>query len=342
MPLLLDTTPVGSTIALPTAEPVTIGLVNNMPDAAVEATERHFVDLLRAAAARSVVRLKLFAIADLPRGEEARAALAARYRDIGALWDGALDGLIVTGTEPRADDLRDEPYWIALTKIIDWAQDNTTSTIWSCLAAHAAVLHLDGIVRRRLPEKTFGVFACEAVAAQALTTLAAPAPRVPHSRYNDLPETALAASGYRVLSRTAAAGVDMFAKEDGASSLFLFLQGHPEYEATTLLREYRRDVARFLRGEQKSYPAMPQGYFGAAAALLANAFRARALHEPHEDLIGDFPMTGLAAGLEADWRRSAIGFYTQWIDYLKERKTARRPAPPPLRRAARSGGAARP
>ena len=44
----------------------------------------------------------------------------------------------------------------------------------------------------------------------------------------------------------------MFVKQ--TRSLFIFFQGHPEYEETTLLREYRRDVGRFLRGQQPHYP----------------------------------------------------------------------------------------
>ena len=59
---------------------------------------------------------------------------------------------------------------------------------------------------------------------------------------------ALADCGYRILTRSAAAGVDMFARQD--KSFHLFLQGHPEYEAKTLLREYRRDVGRYLRRER--------------------------------------------------------------------------------------------
>ena len=46
----------------------------------------------------------------------------ARYRDIAELWDTPLDGLIVTGTEPRAADLKDEPYWEALSALVDWAR----------------------------------------------------------------------------------------------------------------------------------------------------------------------------------------------------------------------------
>ena len=66
----------------------------------------------------------------------------------------------------------------------------------------------------------------------------------------------------------------MFTKQAG--SLLVFFQGHPEYEDTTLLREYRRDVGRFLRGQQAHYPTLPHGYFPPAALELLRAFEARA------------------------------------------------------------------
>jgi len=58
----------------------------------------------------------------------------------------------------------------------------------------------------------------------------------------------------------------MFVKE--RKSLFLFFQGHPEYDADSLPREYRRDVGRFLRSERESYPGMPKGYFDEATTGL--------------------------------------------------------------------------
>ena len=70
---------------------------------------------IRAAAPKPSCCLKLFVMPELPRGEATRRALAGRYRDIAELWNTRLDGLIVTGTEPRAQNLTDEPYWPTLT-----------------------------------------------------------------------------------------------------------------------------------------------------------------------------------------------------------------------------------
>jgi homoserine O-succinyltransferase len=337
MPLFLDT---GRSLSeLNAANCVTIGLINNMPDAAFEATERQFTELLREAAPSRVVLLKLFVIPQVPRGAGLGQALAGKYRDIAGLWDTPLDGLIVTGTEPRAKNLKDEPYWETLSAAVDWARDNTASAIWSCLGAHAAVLHSDGIERRALLEKQFGVFDCRLAADHPMTQHFPEPLWVPHSRYNTLPEDALLSAGYKILTRSATAGVDAFAKQDG--SFFLYFQGHPEYDADTLFREYRRDVARFLGGERETYPALPQNYFDDVATALAEAFAERAVAGRRSELMADFPKnaleTGLQNSLRHSWRPAALGVYEKWVEFLSARKAERRTAnvaikPPRLRR----------
>jgi homoserine O-succinyltransferase len=295
-----------------------IGIVNNMPDAALEATERQFISLLAAASDKRSVRVRLFALRELPRGETAQRYLAASYADIRELWDADLDALIVTGTEPRRDVLQDEPYWPVLASIIDWAARNTASTIWSCLAAHAAVLHLDGIARVPLPKKCFGLFECERIAAHPLTALPPARLQVPHSRWNGLPEEALACCGYDVLTQATAIGADLFVKETG--SLFVFLQGHPEYDASTLLREYRRDVARFLRREHETYPAQPQRYFDQASTEALEVFRLRAVASRSPALLEDFPATTLREPLVSAWRASALRLYCNWLADISARR----------------------
>ena len=112
------------------------------------------------------------------------------------------------------------------------------------------MLHADGIERRALREKQFGVFDCRLAADHPMTRdTVRSRSAVPHSRYNDLPERALTAAATRSSPARLPPASTLFAKQDG--SFFLFFQGHPEYEADTLLREYRRDVARFLAGERE-------------------------------------------------------------------------------------------
>jgi homoserine O-succinyltransferase len=296
---------------------IDIGLVNNMPDAALDATVRQFRGLLGAASDDIAVRLKLYTLPEVPRTDLGRKRVSG-YADIGSLWDSHLDGLIVTGAEPRAADLEDEPFWESLTRVLEWAERRTCSTILSCLAAHAGILHLDGIARRPLGNKRFGVYECVRVSDHPLTAAAPGRLQIPHSRWNEIPEEALLACGYRVLTRSDDAGVDAFVKQ--RKSLFVFFQGHPEYDAVTLLLEYRRDIGRFLRRECDTYPPMPHGYFDEETVAALTSLRERALFDRREDLLTEFP-TAMAAGTVTNtWRSAAEGLYRNWLTYICREK----------------------
>jgi homoserine O-succinyltransferase len=257
---------------------------------------------------------------EIPRGDSCRQLLAQHYSGIDELWKSRLDGLIVTGTEPFAADLRDEPYWTSLISVLDWAEDSCIPTVWSCLAAHAIVLHLSGIRRRKLPEKCTGVFSCTKAGTHALTLGMREQFLVPHSRLNGLSEEELDAAGYTILARSPEAGVDMFARD--GSTPFLFVQGHPEYGAYTLLREYRRDIGRFLRGELRSYPAMPQGYFDAETAAHFRRFRERALIDRPEESLTRLWTSCPEPVLSNTWRSTATCLYGNWLSLLAARKAA--------------------
>ena len=137
---------------------VRIAFLNNMPDAALEDTEIQFFELLDAASGEIPVRLKLHSLSGVPRGERGEQHLNSFYFSTQDLLNTRFDAVIMTGTEPRQANLRNEPYWSALASVLDWAESNTVSTILSCLAAHAGVLHSDGINRHPLSDKQFGVF----------------------------------------------------------------------------------------------------------------------------------------------------------------------------------------
>ena len=111
----------------------------------------------------------------------------------------------------------------------------------------------------------------------------------------------------------------MFVKERKA--LFLFFQGHPEYDADTLSREFRRDVGRFLRGERDSYPQMPRQYFDPGTADILNAFRARALVDRREELLSAFPIERVS-NMSNTWRSQALCTYRNWLNYIIERKAS--------------------
>jgi homoserine O-succinyltransferase len=314
-------------------EHVTIGLINSMPAAAFKATESQFLSLLDYASEGIPIRLSLYTLPGTSmtgvNGDH-----ASSYSSVDALWDTHLDGLIVTGTEPMTPALKDEPRWESITKVLEWARDNTHSTVWSCLAAHAAVLHMDGLERRRNHAKHFGVFDCHRVSDHWLMEGAAPRFQIPHSRWHGVvEEEELAAHGYSVLTRTADAGVDTFIKQE--NSLFVFFQGHPEYGSDTLLREYRRDVGRYLRNDAKTYPPVPRGYFDGESEEALSSLREKA-----SSLRSDEVLAGVATVLEKiqienTWQPTAVRIYRNWLKYIcacKEasRSTGRVDIPPVL------------
>src|ERR1700683_3263989 len=108
MPLLFDIERPGSASEVSAANCVTVGLINNMPDAALKSTERQFVDLMRESTRSTVVQLLLFSIPQVPRSGAARAEMATRYRDVSELWETHVDGLILTRTEALSKDLSAE------------------------------------------------------------------------------------------------------------------------------------------------------------------------------------------------------------------------------------------
>ena len=298
---------------------IVVGLVNNMPDAALESTEAQFSGLLQAAAGRHNVRLRFTSFPELPRGGAAQAHVARSYWPIETLIAAAPDALIVTGTEPIAPRLAAEPYWPRLTALLDWADEHTVASIWSCLAAHAAAEHFDGIARQRLAEKRCGVYLHGVLGGHAmLAGVAAPLP-MPHSRWNELPIEALRNAGYSVLSFSSETGADAFVRDE--RSLMLFFQGHPEYEDTTLLKEYRRDVGRYLNGQQAHYPTLPHGYLSVEAVALLEEFRRRALAQRTPGFLGEFPFAAVAAALTNSWRPAAVSIYRNWLDFISGSRT---------------------
>ena len=317
--------PLGSPRRARGTDPIVLGLVNIMPDAALRATEQQYRELLSEASGGRAIRLRIFSLPQVPRGEAGRAYVALSYEDIAQLWHAELDGLIVTGSEPRARALQDEPFWPGLASLTDWAETHTLSTVWSCLAAQAAALRLDGIARRPFGWKLSGVFPCKKAAEHVLTDGFPPCWRVPQTRFNDLPEQSLTAHGYRILSRLPDAGADMFIKE--VRSLFVFLQGHPEYHPRALFLEYRRDVARYLAGERETYPDPMQGYFDARTRAALELFRERSLQTRDAALIDRLPEIFAGWTPTYDWREPAVRLYANWLRCLEERKRGNAGAP---------------
>ena len=347
MPVLVDRGPGGCTIVAGKdtaaqrlqarrhpagSEWIEIGLLNNMPEAALEATEQQFLELLGAAAGDSWVHLRFFSLPGVPRSERGRSYLSQSYCDVTDIRHAELDGLIVTGTEPKAAPTlrtspigRRSPSWSTGRRAIPSRPSGPASP------PMRRFCHLDGIERVPLREKCIGVFDCDKLGDHPLTAGLPSRSAVPHARWNELSEDALDANGYQVLTRSPTAGVDTFVRQE--QSLFLFFQGHPEYGAGALLSEFRRDVGRFLKGERDRYPAMPQHYFDAATEAALAAFRAARAGAAGRGAAGGVSGSG-RSGVE----RELAALRGHHLSQLAVRHLGAEAAPAPPRRV--HGGAA--
>ncbi len=299
------------------------------------ATEHQFVSLLERASGGMDVSLSFYTLPDFAtEAAGARdAASVRRYQSTEVLYTlapgAAPDALLVTGREPLTADLRNEAYWGSFVSLLEWARGNTLSTVWSCLAAHAAVLHLDGIARRRSIKKHCGLLLCyEPSPRRAASPISAPpSPHwyVPHSRWNGLAEPDLRAAGYSLLTLTTSGEVDAFLRLNTAreESLFVFFQGHPEYETDTLMREYRRDVGRYLTGASPTYPSLPVHYFDDATEDSLCALRDRAAAGETDGLQTALSAALATAHIENRWAEPAAFVYRQWLQSLLAEKARR-------------------
>jgi homoserine O-succinyltransferase len=290
-----------------------IGLLNMMPDAALTVTEQQFMRLV--GSANPIVHLWVhpFTVPGLARSPDTQAYIDAFYTPFDELREAGLDALIVSGANVTNPRLQDEPFWRPLLEVVEWAVDNVTSVLCSCLATHALVQRFYGVHRRRLLNKRWGVYGHRTVAPDH-PLLRGTNTRfdVPHSRWNAITSAQLARAGVRVLIESLEGDFHLGTSADGLR--MIYMQGHPEYDAVSLLKEYKRELTRYLAGELDAAPPYPDHYFSDTAARIAGdhldaALAARAAGEP----LPAFPEPALAATLDNTWTDTSKAIFNNWL-----------------------------
>jgi homoserine O-succinyltransferase len=289
-----------------------VGLLNMMPDAALAATERQFFRLVGESNAIAQFYVHPFTLKELARGAEAQAHVAQYYESFEQIREQGLDALIITGANVTQPDLALEPFWKPLIKVIDWAYDNVTSTLCSCLATHAVLQFRYHQKRRHLGFKRWGVYSHRVVDRKhPLVSDVNTRLDVPHSRFNDIARAQFEAAGLRVLAESEVAGVHLATSADGFR--LVFFQGHPEYDTVSLLKEYKREVARFVKRERADYPPFPENYFTLKSQAILEEHRERVRAAAHGAPVPDLPESLLAAGLDNTWHDTAESVIDNWV-----------------------------
>jgi homoserine O-succinyltransferase len=290
-----------------------IGFLNMMPDAALRVTEFQFLRLVGSCNQIAQFYVHPFSIPGLSRSRETQDYIDEYYTPFAELQEAGLDALIITGANVSNPTLEEEDFWPHLQDVIGWATENVTSILCSCLATHAIVKHFHGIDRERLPQKRWGVYS------HRIRHPKHPLLRdintrfdVPHSRYNAVTRAQLEASGLHILVESYDEDVHIAVSED--QFRLVYFQGHPEYHFNSLLKEYKREVNRFIRGERPTYPPHPEHYFDVEAASIANMYEAdvrRAMTAEEEP--PPFPEAEMERHLHNTWGDTGKAIFNNWL-----------------------------
>jgi homoserine O-succinyltransferase len=290
-----------------------VGVLNMMPDAALAATERQFFRLVGESNPIAQFYMHPFTLQELPRGEQAQAHIEQYYDSFEQICAEGLDALIITGANVTHPDLSQEPFWEPLRTVFDWAQENVTSVLCSCLATHAALQFQHNQRRHALPAKCWGVFPHRVIRkTHPLVNDVNTQFDVPHSRFNNISAAQFREAGLHVLVESADAGVHLAVSADGLR--IVYFQGHPEYDTVSLLKEYKREVQRFAAGARSDYPPFPENHFRPRERAILNEYRQRlATAQAAGNPTPEFPEQLVAGCIDNTWHDTAEGIVGNWI-----------------------------
>ena len=293
-----------------------IGLLNMMPDAALGATERQFFRLIGESNPIAQFFVHPFTLDALPRSRSARQHIEQYYDSFEDIKRDGLDALIMTGINVKGQDLSREEFWDPLIEVAEWAHENVTSTLCSCLATHAVMHFRYNQPRVMQPFKKWGVFRHRVVMPEhPLVADINSEFDVPHSRWNDVSLAQFEAAGLRVLVTGDDDCVHLATSPDGFRTVFF--QGHPEYDTVSLLKEYKRDVNLYIDNKVDSYSPMPENYFTDYNAAVCREYGSRVKRSlASKAPIPEFPEHLLLPNLDNTWQDTACAVVGRWIGLI--------------------------
>jgi len=303
-----------------------IGFLNMMPDAALRATERQFLRLIGSCNQIAQFFVYPFTVPGLPRDRETQTYIDHHYYSFEHLQKTGLDALIITGANVANPTLEQEPFWEPLKDVVAWARENVISILCSCLSTHALVKQLYGIDRRLMPQKLWGVYP-HRIVQQKHPLLRGINTRfdVPHSRYNTIPVDALEDAGVTVLIESNSGEMHMAVSADQFS--IVYFQGHPEYDWNSLLKEYKREVNRYIAGERQEYPPHPEHYFSDAVVDLVDAYEQTVYQAKQQGTpIPPFPEEQIENHLDNTWGDTGKAIFNNWLGLVYQKADYNRPS----------------
>ncbi|MBP5284302.1 MAG: homoserine O-succinyltransferase [Treponema sp.] len=258
--------------------PLKIAIVNLMPTK--ETTETQLLRLLGNTPLQ--IDISLVRMEEHESTHVSQAHLEKFYIPSSELFNHKYDGLIITGAPVEQIPFEQVDYWDELCRIMDYAKDNVTNTLYICWAAQAGLYHNYGINKVMLDKKRFGILKSKK------NSRTDPLVRgfddefpVPTSRHTtvDGEEFKKHKDELVLLAKNSYGDIVLAKSRDNRA---VYMTGHLEYDTETLSTEYWRDVNKKLPIE------IPENYF------------------PDDDT-GKKPVS--------TWRSTAHLFYSNWLNY---------------------------
>ncbi len=180
--------------------------------------------------------------------------LFAFYKTFDDVKNKTFDGMIITGAPVEHLEFEEVEYWDELCEIMEWTKTHVHSTFHICWGAQAGLYYHYGIKKYPLKEKLFGVFEHKVDYKRSILFRGFDDKfMVPHSRHTTVKaEDIKKVKQLKILSTSKTAGVYAVSTKNGKQ---IFITGHSEYDADTLLNEYLRDLS-----ENKPIK-LPENYF---------------------------------------------------------------------------------
>lgn len=209
------------------------------------------------------------------------------YKKFDEISKSNYDGMIITGAPVEQLPFEEVDYWPEMVKIMNWARNHVTSTLFICWASQAGMYHYYGVPKYPLNEKMFGVF--EHHTHNPMNPIFRGFDDVffvPHSRHTEVrADDIRKVPELTILSESPESGVYMVMARNGRE---FFITGHSEYSPNTLHDEYMRDLSKGLDIK------MPRNYY-----------------------LNDDPDQGVVVR----WRSHANLMITNWLNYFVYQET---------------------
>ena len=168
--------------------------------------------------------------------------MLAFYKEFDEFRDSNFDGLVITGAPVEHLPFEEVDYWDELCEIMEWSKTHVHSTFHICWGAQAGLYYHFGVGKEPLPEKMFGVFPHRRDYERSILLRGFDEVfMVPHSRHTTVSREEIEkVPELRIVASSDEAGVYAITTRNGRQ---IFITGHSEYDALTLEKEYKRDVA---------------------------------------------------------------------------------------------------